>query len=82
MATHSGTFFFSSNFIIIFFTLQYCIGFAIHQHESAMGVHKLPLLDGGEHSSTLAWKILWTEEPGRLQSMGSLRVAGSIFQGY
>ena len=26
------------------------------------------------HSSTLAWKIRWTEEPGRLQSMGSLRV--------
>ena len=26
------------------------------------------------HSSTLAWKILWTEEPGRMQSMGSLRV--------
>ena len=26
------------------------------------------------HSSTLAWKIPWTEEPGRLQSMGSLRV--------
>ena len=26
------------------------------------------------HSSTLAWKILWTEEPGRLQSMESLRV--------
>ena len=23
------------------------------------------------HSSTLAWRILWTEEPGRLQSMGS-----------
>ena len=23
------------------------------------------------HSSTIAWKILWTEEPGRLQSMGS-----------
>ena len=23
------------------------------------------------HSSTLAWKILWTEEPDRLQSMGS-----------
>jgi len=22
------------------------------------------------HSSTLAWKIPWTEEPGRLQSMG------------
>ena len=26
------------------------------------------------HSPTLAWKIPWTEEPGRLQSMGSLRV--------
>ena len=26
------------------------------------------------HSSTLAWKIAWTEEPGRLQSMGLQRV--------
>ena len=26
------------------------------------------------HSSTLAWKIPWTKEPGRLQSMGSQRV--------
>ena len=26
------------------------------------------------HSRTLAWKIPWTEEPGRLQSMGSRRV--------
>ena len=26
------------------------------------------------HSSTLAWKIPWTEEPGRLRSMGLLRV--------
>ena len=26
------------------------------------------------HSSTLAWKIPWTEEPGRQQSMGSQRV--------
>ena len=26
------------------------------------------------HSSTIAWKIPWTEEPGRLQSMGSQRV--------
>ena len=28
----------------------------------------------GTHSSTPAWKIPWTEEPGRLQSMGSQRV--------
>ena len=26
------------------------------------------------HSSTLAWKIPWTEKPGRLQSMGTQRV--------
>ena len=26
------------------------------------------------HSSTIAWKIPWTEEPGKLQSMGSQRV--------
>ena len=26
------------------------------------------------HSSTLAWKIPWTEKPGRLQTMGSQRV--------
>ena len=28
----------------------------------------------GNHSSTLAWKIPWTGQPGGLQSMGSLRV--------
>ena len=35
------------------------------------------------HSSILAWRIPWTEEPGRLQSMGSQRVrydwAANIF---
>ena len=30
--------------------------------------------DMATHSSVLAWKIPWAEEPGRLQSMGSLRV--------
>ena len=45
--------------------------------EIMLGLH----VDSGDgekamatHSSTLAWKIPWTEEPGRLQSMGSLRV--------
>ena len=33
-----------------------------------------PLKVMAPHSSTLAWKIPWTEEPGRLQSMGSRRV--------
>ena len=31
------------------------------------------------HSSTLAWKIPWTEEPGGLQSMGSLSRRRSDF---
>ena len=32
------------------------------------------VLDMALHSSTLAWKIPWTEEPGVLKSMGSQRV--------
>ena len=38
------------------------------------GVGKVPEKAMAPHSSTLAWKIPWMEEPGRLQSMGSLRV--------
>ena len=30
------------------------------------------------HSSILAWKIPWTEEPGRLQPMGSQRVGNDL----
>ena len=33
------------------------------------------------HLSTLAWKIPWMEEPGRLQSLGSLGVGHSIGEG-
>ena len=36
---------------------------------------EVPLEEGmATHSSILAWRIPWTEEPGRLQSMGSQRV--------
>ena len=51
-------------------------------HEKSVwtdGLFSYPLIILAEkamatHSSTLAWKIPWTEEHGRLQSMGSLRV--------
>ena len=38
-----------------------------------------PLEEGmATHSSILAWRILWTEEPGELQPMGSQRVRHSL----
>ena len=40
---------------------------------------KDPLKKGmATHPSILAWRILWTEEPGRLQSMGSQRVGHDL----
>ena len=41
---------------------------------SILGREDLLEKEMASHSSTLAWKIPWTEEPGRLQSMGPQRV--------
>ena len=43
--------------------------FGINRYHTALMKKAMAL-----HSSTLAWKIPWMEEPGGLQSMGSLRV--------
>ena len=43
-----------------------------HKHTSVL--HTIPEKAMAPHSSTLAWRIPWTEEPGGLQSMGSLGV--------
>ena len=39
-----------------------------------LGLGRFPEEGNGTHFSILAWKIPWTEEPGRLQSMWSQRV--------
>ena len=44
-------------YLFIFFTLQYCIGFAIPQHGSAMGVHMFPILN--PPSTCLPIPSLW-----------------------
>ena len=43
-------------------------------HQTGTTAWKDSLTAMAPHSSTLAWKIPWTEEPGGLQSVGSLRV--------
>ena len=68
----------------MFTAAYYSITLVFHHHffhlKSIMAIflsapmQPLPEKAMAPHSSTLAWKIPWTEEPGGLQSMGSLRV--------
>ena len=55
---------FASIFLIDIFFMYFSNSFSCVLVEKAMA----------PYSSTLAWKVPWMEEPGRLQSMGSLRV--------
>ena len=47
------------SFFLLYFTLQYCIGFAIHWHESTMGVHAIPNMNPPPTSlpATSLWVI-------------------------
>ena len=70
--------------IILIITGKYKIRFELKIKITKLNVHFDSSLEDtyttasekamAPHSSTLAWKIPWKEEPGRLQSMGSLRV--------
>ena len=82
LAPFTNIFFYSVDYLFILFI----VSFAVQKLLSLIRPHlfifvfiSITLGDSSEkamapHSSTLAWKIPWTEEPGRLQSMGSLRV--------
>ena len=67
-------FFFLDSFcrFLLFFFLNvflYCVNYKL-----ALTKNLAMQKDMETHSSTLAWKIPWTEEPGSLQSIGSQRV--------
>ena len=60
-----------SRLVIAFLPRSKCLLISWLQSPSAITISEKAM---APHSSTLAWKILWMEEPGRLQPMGSLRV--------
>ena len=64
----SGSLFFLFDLVVLFLIieLKIIINYSI--------IWIIPEKAIAPHSSTLAWKIPWTEEPGGLQSMGSGRV--------
>ena len=67
--------FFICYFSIWNITLHHCPNAPLlSKHVNILNYTCYPEKAMAPHSSTLAWKIPWVEEPGRLQSMGSLRV--------
>ena len=74
--------------MVLHFQFQITMVYCLYMGSWLTSIHSLGILQScydclivsesekamAPHSSTLAWKIPWTEKPGRLQSMGSLRV--------
>ena len=79
-----GTKVYNLNFVPMTSTTLYDLAFSPNNFEEMLKYNNLHMFVVictnlaekvmAPQSSTLAWKIPWTEEPGRLQSMGSLRV--------
>ena len=69
---HSSLLFYSCHFIVFFNYFFY----SVPNLKVLLGLARGRMLEKSmaPHSSTPAWKIPWTGKPGRLQSMGSLRV--------
>ena len=76
------TFNFVTSGMFYFYVYMVFLCVILQCKESAYNAGDLSLIPGsgrsagegnGNHSSTIAWKIPWIEEPGRLQSMGSQR---------
>ena len=68
-----------SDFLLIEFTTEHWVEFSVQYRKFSLVLyfmHSSVYMEKAmaPHSSTLAWIIPWTEEPGRLQSMGLLRV--------
>ena len=67
--------FFPLKFILCQFCEVYLVKFYfVSQTEVCVGLPHTMEKEMATHSSILAWKIPWTEEPRRLQSMGPQRV--------
>ena len=66
--------FYFVNFFMCYILWWVHIAFIMKNVTKILNLHHIKEKAMAPHSSTLAWKIPWMEEPGRLQSMGSLRV--------
>ena len=64
----------SNFFYIIYVSLVKCLPTMWETRVQSLGQEDPLEKEMANHSNTLAWKIPWTEEPGRLQSMGLQRV--------